>query len=115
MNYCCEKEKVGFKKWEHVYLRNHLFIVGRRDGEVTDKCVSNFVSIFLKIWQIINYFHTSKGDFCEKSFNMGIIYSSRTMVNNMTNYISGRKRKYSYSDDDEINKVIDIALHTPKR
>ncbi|EFA01245.1 protein germ cell-less [Tribolium castaneum] len=46
---------------------------------------------------------------------MGLIYSSSSIVDNVTNYISGRKRKYSDSEDDEVNKVIDIALHTPKR
>ncbi|CAH1372628.1 hypothetical protein MTP99_014104 [Tenebrio molitor] len=46
---------------------------------------------------------------------MGLIYSRGSIVDNVTSYISGRKRKHSDSEDDEINKVIDIALHTPKR
>lgn len=46
---------------------------------------------------------------------MGLIYSNNSIVDNVTRYISGRKRKYSDSEDDEVNKVIDIALHTPKR
>lgn len=46
---------------------------------------------------------------------MGISYSTNSFVNNVASYISGRKRKHSETEEDEINKVIDIALHTPKR
>lgn len=48
---------------------------------------------------------------------MGATFSTQTqnIVNNVTGYVTGKKRKHSESDEEEVNKVIDIALHTPKR
>ncbi|CAG9864340.1 unnamed protein product [Phyllotreta striolata] len=46
---------------------------------------------------------------------MGIKISTTNFVNNVAGFVTGKKRKHSDSDDEEINKVIDIALHTPKR
>lgn len=44
---------------------------------------------------------------------MGVKFSTQHFVSNVTDYIIGRKRKRE--DDEEISKIIDIALHTPKR
>lgn len=46
---------------------------------------------------------------------MGAKISTQNFVDNFTNLVTGRKRKHSESEDDEVNKVIDIALHTPKK
>ncbi|XP_057671514.1 protein germ cell-less [Diorhabda carinulata] len=46
---------------------------------------------------------------------MGLKFSTQYLVSSVTGYVTGRKRKYCDSDDEEVNKVIDIALHTPKR
>ncbi|KAJ8924933.1 hypothetical protein NQ315_001096 [Exocentrus adspersus] len=49
---------------------------------------------------------------------MGAKFSTQTqsLVNNVTNYVTSKKRKYcDYCESDEVSKVIDIALHTPKR
>ncbi|XP_072382553.1 protein germ cell-less isoform X1 [Diabrotica undecimpunctata] len=46
---------------------------------------------------------------------MGLNFSTHKFVSNVTGYVTGRKRKLCDSEDEEINKVIDIALHTPKR
>lgn len=44
---------------------------------------------------------------------MGITHSAQYIFDNITAYVSGRKRKHQ--DEDDVNKIIDIALHTPKR
>lgn len=46
---------------------------------------------------------------------MGGILSTQNIVDNVTSLVTGRKRKYSESEDEEVNKVIEIALHTPKK
>lgn len=46
---------------------------------------------------------------------MGGRISTQNIVDNVTNFVTGRKRKHSESEDEEVNKVIEIALHTPKR
>lgn len=48
---------------------------------------------------------------------MGATFSTQTqnIVDNVTGYVTGKKRKHGESDEEEVNKVIDIALHTPKR
>ncbi|KAJ8979577.1 hypothetical protein NQ317_019152 [Molorchus minor] len=46
---------------------------------------------------------------------MGAKFSTQSIVSNVTGYMTGKKRKLCDTDDEEINKVIDIALHTPKR
>lgn len=44
---------------------------------------------------------------------MGATFSTQKLVSNVADYIGGKKRKRE--DDEEMNKIIDIALHTPKR
>lgn len=44
---------------------------------------------------------------------MGAKFSTQNLVCNVTDYIVGKKRKRE--EDEEMNKIIDIALHTPKR
>ncbi|ENN73153.1 hypothetical protein HUJ04_008941 [Dendroctonus ponderosae] len=46
---------------------------------------------------------------------MGSNFSSQAILNTMTNFVSGTKRKRLESEEDELNKVIDIVLHTPKK
>lgn len=46
---------------------------------------------------------------------MGVNFSTQNIVDNVTSFVTGRKRKYSETEDDEVNKVIEIALHTPKK
>lgn len=46
---------------------------------------------------------------------MGGSLSTQGLIDNVTNFVTGRKRKHSESDDDDFNKVIEIALHTPKK
>ncbi|KAG5887937.1 hypothetical protein JTB14_003032 [Gonioctena quinquepunctata] len=46
---------------------------------------------------------------------MGAKFSTQSLVDNVTGYVTGKKRKHSESEEEQINKVIDIALHTPKR
>ncbi|CAH1155286.1 unnamed protein product [Phaedon cochleariae] len=46
---------------------------------------------------------------------MGGKISTQNIVSNVTGYVTGRKRKYCESEDEQVNKIIDIALHTPKR
>lgn len=46
---------------------------------------------------------------------MGAQFSTKNIVENVRGYVTGRKRKHSESDDEEVNKVIDIVLHTPKK
>ncbi|KAJ8954095.1 hypothetical protein NQ318_004400 [Aromia moschata] len=45
---------------------------------------------------------------------MGIKFSTQNIVSNVTGYVTGKKRKHCESEEEEVNKVIDIALHTPK-
>ncbi|XP_044765798.1 protein germ cell-less-like [Coccinella septempunctata] len=46
---------------------------------------------------------------------MGVGFSANKIVSSVTEYVSGVKRKREHNEDEEIQKVIDIALHTPKR
>ncbi|XP_066250240.1 protein germ cell-less [Euwallacea similis] len=46
---------------------------------------------------------------------MGGTFSTQKVIDNVTNFVTGRKRKHSETEDDELNKVIDLALHTPKK
>ncbi|CAH0547623.1 unnamed protein product [Brassicogethes aeneus] len=46
---------------------------------------------------------------------MGLSFSAENLVKNVASYVTGKKRKHCDSEDDEVNKIIDIALHTPKR
>lgn len=46
---------------------------------------------------------------------MGVGFSATKIVSSVTEYVSGVKRKRDLNEDEEIQKVIDIALHTPKR
>lgn len=46
---------------------------------------------------------------------MGVNLSTQNFVDNITAYVTGKKRKRSENEDDDINKIIDIALHTPKK
>lgn len=46
---------------------------------------------------------------------MGGNLSTQGLIDNVANFVTGRKRKHSESDDDDLNKVIEIALHTPKK
>lgn len=46
---------------------------------------------------------------------MGGSLSTQRIVSNVTEFVTGQKRKLCDVDDDDINKVIDIAMHTPKR
>ncbi|XP_060535795.1 protein germ cell-less [Cylas formicarius] len=46
---------------------------------------------------------------------MGGMVSTQSIVDNLTGYVTGRKRKHSESEEDEESKVIEIALHTPKK
>ncbi|CAG9770666.1 unnamed protein product [Ceutorhynchus assimilis] len=43
---------------------------------------------------------------------MGVRFSTQNILDNVTNFVSGRKRKH---EETEENKVIEVALHTPKR
>lgn len=45
---------------------------------------------------------------------MGVNFS-QNVVNSVKHYVTGKKRKYCESDDEEVNKIIDIVLHTPKK
>lgn len=44
---------------------------------------------------------------------MGSSFSSR-VVDNVSNFVR-RKRKLEYEDCEELDKVIEVLLHTPKR
>lgn len=46
---------------------------------------------------------------------MGIRFSTENIMKNVSEYVIGKKRKHCDSEDEEVNKIIDIALHTPKR
>lgn len=47
---------------------------------------------------------------------MGVRLSSQNFVENVTEFVTGRKRKRCENEKEtDINKIIDIALHTPKR
>ncbi|KAK9877195.1 hypothetical protein WA026_016943 [Henosepilachna vigintioctopunctata] len=46
---------------------------------------------------------------------MGVIFSTNKLVSSVSGYIIGKKRKHEDCEDEEIKKIIDIALHTPKR
>lgn len=51
---------------------------------------------------------------------MGNIWSYRIcpdqILDNVKQFVTGQKRKREESDsEEEMNKVIDIAMHTPKR
>lgn len=46
---------------------------------------------------------------------MGISLSTQNFVDNVAAFVTGKKRKRCDNEDDDVNKIIDIALHTPKR
>lgn len=47
---------------------------------------------------------------------MGVNLSTQNFVNNITDFVTGKKRKRCENEDEaDVNKIIDIALHTPKR
>ncbi|KAL1517798.1 hypothetical protein ABEB36_001522 [Hypothenemus hampei] len=46
---------------------------------------------------------------------MGLGFSTENIVENVTNFVTGRKRKRTDSDDEEMNKCIEIALRPPKK
>lgn len=47
---------------------------------------------------------------------MGVSLSTQNIVNNVAAFVTGKKRKRCENEDEEdVNKIIDIALHTPKR
>lgn len=46
---------------------------------------------------------------------MGVNLSTQNLVSNVKAFVTGKKRKRSDNDEDDVNKIIDIALHTPKR
>lgn len=47
---------------------------------------------------------------------MGVNLSTQNFVNNITALVTGKKRKHCENEDEaDVNKIIDIALHTPKR
>lgn len=46
---------------------------------------------------------------------MGGSLSTNRIVSNVTEFVTGQKRKLCDVDDDDVSKVIDIAMHTPKR
>lgn len=46
---------------------------------------------------------------------MGVSLSTQTFVNNVASFVTGKKRKRCENEDEDVNKIIDIALHTPKR
>lgn len=45
---------------------------------------------------------------------MGASLTTQKFVSNVTDFVTGHKRKLCDSDDEE-SKVIDLAMHTPKR
>lgn len=46
---------------------------------------------------------------------MGVSLSTQNIVNNVAAFVTGKKRKRENDDEEDVNKIIDIALHTPKR
>lgn len=46
---------------------------------------------------------------------MGASLTTNRIVSNVTEFVTGQKRKLCDVEDDDVNKVIDIAMHTPKR
>lgn len=46
---------------------------------------------------------------------MGGSLTTHRLVSNVAEFVTGQKRKLCDADDEGVNKVIDIALHTPKR
>lgn len=45
---------------------------------------------------------------------MGASLTAQKFVCNVTDFVTGQKRKYTDSDDEE-SKIIEIAMHTPKK
>lgn len=90
------------------------------------KCCDDHVSKTRKMWtrsplsrqrlgQRINVLVVLKVDLHIGGFaTMGASLTTQKLVMNVTDFVTGQKRKICDSDDEE-SKVIDIAMHTPKR
>lgn len=46
---------------------------------------------------------------------MGANLSTQNLIDNIGAYITGKKRKRCENEDEDVNQIIEIALHTPKK